>query len=492
MTFAEQIKVTTQSTVRTVKDRPIETILLLILTIVNTFCLNVWEGKLLDSVWLVCPMMLPITLFTNYITPRGHSMRLAYDLMLPVLLLLIVACADERFIELRDTTQYTTIVTLLWLGCLVCQDFKNDNEFIPRLASLGWALLRSALVSTAVTVTLLILNFVSITLFDVNVGWRFMAIPWTLLFPIEFLAFFASSKRVTSITSPIANGLLNFLVSPALMFFLLMLYVYIFKILFSWELPNGGVARMTYVFFIVSIISTSLYRIAMVNVFNRFYYWMPILSLPVIALFWTSVIYRIAQYGLTEMRVWLVMAGILNLVFMLMLVLDRNRCYKMMIVHAIGFLFVLGLVPPLSAKNIAYYFSGDTIDESAEYEKRRAASIAAYKWFKNSEMNLDTDGYSRVIRGYSFVMSDTLCVRDSRDSVVVRISNEKFMRNIARCNGLSLAQLKDSLNRSVLENDCQCVVNLNIPIDTVVVSFGNIYFNGEGLSSTQDVLILAK
>lgn len=469
----ESFSQSTHDTMKTFKERPVECILILILTICNTFARDAFDGLLYQSTWLVIPIMFLAAFIANALLPQDNNWRKLYEFILPLAIIGLIGGTDEKFAELRSTTEYYTIISLLFAGCLIVKHFKNDLEFIINMTSIGWAALRSLVISLAAWMAFSILVLSIENIFEITIESHLLSIPWTLVFPILLLSFYDHTPQVSTIESPFANGLLNFVVTIAIIGFTVILYAYIIKILVTWNLPHGGIARMTYLFFIASITTSSLYRLTMMNVFNSFYHWLPILSLPIIVLYWVAVIRRIYDFGFTEPRVYMVMAGIINLVFMFMVFFDRKIAYKSTITYAMGFAFVLGLIPPISAQNIASNLQWTNAVSTVVSENIAVAEdlpVSSFKFIENDNQPIDIHGFKTAIFPKATISGDSL-ILENDDKIILITGYEDMIRRIAHRNDMTY---DDFLG---LAYTGYGTATLNVEMDSVYISFKKIIFN---------------
>lgn len=479
----------------TIHKHPVEALILLMLSICDSFLDSVADGLVLRSAWFSLPILLLIAYIARTYIHNDSSWRRAYEMIFPLSLIILLAGIDEKFVGMQDTTAYNTIVSLLSIWALTIGHFKNDSDFIVNMTSLGWAAIRSFFVVFISWASFFIVISVAESILEVNIDSNILHIPWTLVFPILMFTLYEHTAPIDTIESDIANGILNFVVTIALMLFTLIMYIYIFKIIFSCELPSGGIARVTYIYFLTSIAASSLYRIAMVNIFNRFYYWLPLVAVPIIILFWIAVIRRIYDYGFTEQRVYMVAAGILNLVFMFMMVYKRQYTYKTTIQYAAVSLFVLGLVPPLSAENISKHLQwtnamAPDVVNKAETESF-SSTLEPYKIFYNNNSSVDITQYSKMIIPADVISHgdtiDILLTRDTANFVTphhITLYSDKLIRDLAHQNNMIYDDFLGLAFRGAT------LAPLNLRKDSMLVIFRHIMVNSTNCeASVQAVLI---
>lgn len=89
---------------------------------------------------------------------------------------------------------------------------------------------------------------------------------------------------------------------------------------------------------------------------NKYYRWFyrffGYISLPVIVMFFIGLIYRINEYGFTESRVYMTVAGIEMLTGSLVLIIARKNRFKIILYTAAALIVLSTYIPYISAKDI--------------------------------------------------------------------------------------------------------------------------------------------
>ena len=146
--------------------------------------------------------------------------------------------------------------------------------------------------------------------------------------------------------------ILNFILSPAVIIYTVILYTYFIKIAFQWDLPKGGVAWMVMGFITVALVG----RMAQSILTKRFYDWyynrFMLIAIPPLIMYWIGSIYRIQLYNFTESRFYLMVAGVLMTLFVLMLWKKRTRKYQLMTLIFGAAIILFTYIPGISAKSI--------------------------------------------------------------------------------------------------------------------------------------------
>ena len=146
--------------------------------------------------------------------------------------------------------------------------------------------------------------------------------------------------------------ILNFILSPAVIIYTVILYTYFIKIVFEWDLPKGGVAWMVMGFITVALVG----RVAQSILSHRYYDWFynrfTLIAIPPLIMYWIGSIYRIRLYSFTESRFYLMVAGVLMTLFVLMLFKERTRKYQLMALIFGAAIILFTYIPGISAKSI--------------------------------------------------------------------------------------------------------------------------------------------
>ena len=146
--------------------------------------------------------------------------------------------------------------------------------------------------------------------------------------------------------------ILNFILSPAVIIYTVILYTYFIKIVFEWDLPKGGVAWMVMGFVTVALIGRVAQSILSQRYYDWFYNRFTLIAIPPLILYWIGSIYRIRLYSFTESRFYLMVAGVLMTVFVLMLWKKRTRKYQLMALIFGAAIILFTYIPGISAKSI--------------------------------------------------------------------------------------------------------------------------------------------
>ena len=180
--------------------------------------------------------------------------------------------------------------------------------------------------------------------------------------------------------------ILNFILSPAVIIYTVILYTYFIKIVFVWDLPKGGVAWMVMGFITVALIGRVAQSILSQRYYDWFYSRFTFIAIPPLIMYWIGSIYRIRLYSFTESRFYLMVAGVLMTLFVLMLFRQRTRRYQVMALIFGAAIILFTYIPGISAKSIGLHCQKQRLAELISELKLTDA--------KTGKLNDDIDTWS--------------------------------------------------------------------------------------------------
>lgn len=116
-------------------------------------------------------------------------------------------------------------------------------------------------------------------------------------------------RRIDADAGGLSRRLVDWIVTPALIVYTAIVYLYMAKIAVTWSLPRGGVAYMVCIFAVVTLLVRLLGEGFAERRAAWFYDRFSMVMLPAAVLFWLGAARRIGDYGLTEARVYLLLCG---------------------------------------------------------------------------------------------------------------------------------------------------------------------------------------
>jgi len=160
------------------------------------------------------------------------------------------------------------------------------------------------------------------------------------------------SAQINKIRNIICTPVVNYILTPALIVFTAIIYLYILKIAVTFTLPNGTLSIIVTAYVIAGILIKALTGITEKEKFSTFYKFLyPLFIIPLI-LFWVGAFQRVAEYGFTEARVYLFVGGGILSISTILLMLRKTNKYLYICYIAIAILSIFTFIPPISAKTI--------------------------------------------------------------------------------------------------------------------------------------------
>lgn len=258
-----------------------------------------------------------------------------------------------------------SLVLLIGLSVLVCPFFRSKND-LP-----FWNFSRYTLGAAAISVIIggVIFGGISLLygmldiLFHVSIPWKAYGdtgIITTLLLPVFlFLLQQPSGEKKHNYalhTVQILNIFSRFLLMPLLLLYTVVLYVYAVRILVMWTLPNGWVSvPISVLMGGIVLLAMLLYPARMQENPKKFdelcCRWMPLLILPLLFLMTIGVSKRLNDYGITYMRLYLLLFNLWCYGICVYLILTRSLKIKA-IPLSFSIIFMLFSVGPWNFVNI--------------------------------------------------------------------------------------------------------------------------------------------
>ena len=175
---------------------------------------------------------------------------------------------------------------------------------------------------------------------------------WYVLAPQVCCTLIRQNEDEVSEPFKVLRLILNFILSPAVIIYTVILYTYFIKIVLQWDLPKGGVAWMVMGFITVALIGRVAQSILSQRYYDWFYNRFTLIAIPPLIMYWIGSIYRIRLYSFTESRFYLMVAGVLMTLFVLMLWKKRTRRYQLMALIFGAAIILFTYIPGISAKSI--------------------------------------------------------------------------------------------------------------------------------------------
>ena len=302
-----------EGAVRVVRSYPVETLLALYACIrcLLTYELDWSEEELFNRLGLV-PLFFALALAVNNLAGRGPWRKVYWVVWAPIVPLTLWSGLGDWIESASFRISLGILAPLLLL--LSLRAVRNDRFVNGALVWLRSGALALLFANVALGLFYAIL-YSATYIFGLGGAWIEHVAVWavticeTLAVPLLFLMMADRWRDAELRGSRILEMLLNYIVTPALLIYAAILYLYMAKILVTWTLPEGGVAYLVFGFTMTALAVKALGQLLEKRIYDWFFDRFSLVSLPVLALFWIGVVRRTNEYGLTEPRVYLVVCG---------------------------------------------------------------------------------------------------------------------------------------------------------------------------------------
>lgn len=345
-----------EESVRTMRRYPVE----LLLTLCSCIgCLVIYELQSFPDWGIrVCllPLFATLALVVNHLAGQGPWRKLYWVCWAPILPLFLWTGFDEW---ITSSSGAVTCLVLAPLAVFLCRRAVQNDRFVCDL--IVW--LRSAVLAVLfanVALGLFCAILYSTTyIFGLDGPWIQDVAVYAVIFietfvvPMLFLMMSDRWAGAECLGNRVADILINYIITPALLIYTAILYLYMVKILVSWELPRGGVAYLVFGFTIAALSIQALQLILQKRIYNWFFDRFSLIALPTQLLFWIGVMRRVNEYGVTPARVYLLVCGGLMTLCVAIFLSRKLGRYFWVVLSAWVVFALLAFVPMLSVEKIA-------------------------------------------------------------------------------------------------------------------------------------------
>ena len=326
----------------------------------------------------------------------------AYWAVLPLYALCaLVPCEWHR------STAFAILNALLPAVYLVARGCTGNERFATRLLSL----VRSAVVAVGVgglmclLMTAIYYSTEALFGFTLRGSESFiLSLSFVLITPLLFIGMEDGADEPTA--TRLEEAVVNYVLTPALLIYNVVLYVYVVWIAVRWQLPEGSVATMVCVFGAVAMIVAWLRPRLERRPVEWYFRWFGLIALPLVALLWVAVGYRVGQYGLTVDRCLLTGVGVVFTLYCLLSLLRWRRLAWSATALAVLLGVVLAVGGPLSARQMSVR---SQLGIARQYAQKIGVLNADGTIMKTSDMEGDTANrveHRAIYQAIKYIQSD--------------------------------------------------------------------------------------
>lgn len=281
---------------------------------------------------------------------RGANLRMIYYLSwLPIIPFWFVDVSDW----INSVSFGVSLVATLPLVVFAARRVK-DNVLFAADAMKYVLNLIAAVVFTSIAYGLVMgIYFSAVFIFGFEESMKFIGhsalFLYSVVAPILYFSFIAYNIGKETKPNRFLDILLNFIVTPALLIYSVVLLVYFLKILFTWSLPIGGVAMMVLIYAAIAFVTKALQPLLSKRYYDWFFDRLSIIISPAIFMYWVAILYRVSQYGLTESRVYVLICGVVATVLLILFFRKGRGRYIVPTYLAVALLALFTYIPPITA-----------------------------------------------------------------------------------------------------------------------------------------------
>ena len=315
-----------------------------------------WSGNDLFEKLALVPLFFALALALNVLAGRGPWRRVYWVCWTPIVPLTFWSGLGAWVESAPYFISVGILAPLLLL--LSLRAVRNDRFVSGAIIWLRSGLLAFVFVGVALGLFYAIL-YSTTYIFGLDGKWIEHVAVWaasiceTVGVPLLFLMMADRWRGAECRGSRILEVLLNYIVTPALLIYAAILYLYMVKILFTWSLPEGGVAYMVFGFTMTALAVKALQQLSEKRMYDWFFDRFSLVSLPVLVLFWIGAVRRTNEYGLTEPRVYLLVCGSLMTLCVLLFLSQRTGRYLWVCLAAWVSFAALAYVPVFEPGRVA-------------------------------------------------------------------------------------------------------------------------------------------
>jgi hypothetical protein len=317
-----------------------------------------WITRILATLMLGVPLMLALRQFHETLRNEASWIRwVSYALGIAALalyLFFLLPIMDAAVPAMR----YAALTAALWIAFICIPFLPDEGQPETYLLGLGFRLLVTGAYSGIIIGGCSAILFTLDRLLNVPVipeNYADVSVLTALLFaPAYFLAAVPEKGDAPAPYPRLFRALLLYVVLPLLSVYTVILYVYFGKLLVTMDWPQGLVANLVLWYALIGIVVLFLLKpLTEENQWGRFFYtWFPRLLPPSLAMLFAAIWIRIAQYGLTENR-YFVIAGALWALGIAVYLIIRRRSRGIVIPVSAVLVLVLTVSGPWSAFSVS-------------------------------------------------------------------------------------------------------------------------------------------
>lgn len=341
--------------VEVVQKFPLEVTLTIYSTVIAIIASETNDDNLSSRV-LLLPLFFIIILFFNIFTFKRKFRFLYWLSIIPIIPLSIWGGEPEW---VKTFQFWGTTIAFAPLLLFLSKRYVDNKSLVKYIFSLITSVFSGLIMAFIAYGLFCALFYSTVYIFKFDGEWTSnvqtyaFIITTTFLTPILFLMFFEKTGDKAIVSNRFFDILLNYIVTPALLIYIIILYVYIVKIIIIWELPSGGLANMVFTFVLSAMIVKAIQLILAKPIYTWFFNRMSWYVCPIIILFWIGASRRVIEYGFTEWRYVMMVCGIVMTLYLILFSKKKWAHYFYVLIASLFITTLVCYVPVLNPKTVS-------------------------------------------------------------------------------------------------------------------------------------------
>ncbi len=307
-----------------------------------------------------------------------------------IIALIIAVVSNKYIIENNSLISKITAIYILAIVIIgLIKLFKNSKDNLGKYTTKVCSnLFKTHLIFSVLSMGLLMIGLIIISLFFKDADDLFLLRLEILVGGIYYIP-----SLIYSFTSTDNNALyfivfiLNNIASILLMITFLIIYVYMFKIIITWNIPSNHIFRIISLLFILGLpLWTMINSFDQDNIVVKICQKLPIAFIPLIALQIYSLLLRISSNGFTVTRYVGLMLLIVEICYLVLYIVKEEKIYTLgYLIIVMAFIGII--VPKINAIDVAissqYKTLTKLLDKKTLSPKEHSRLYSAYIYLQD-------------------------------------------------------------------------------------------------------------
>jgi hypothetical protein len=303
------------------------------------FDLHFWYFNVIASAYLGMLLSIALTMWAEKRKFR-RGLRTALQAAVVVIAVLYYLSLPDPYMQQAFIRFVLYALGLHWLIAFVAFSGRENNGFWVFNKKLFLRLLTSILYTAVLYLGFALALLAIENLFKVNVDSRLYPDIWFVLVGVFntwfFLSGFPADYESPAAIKDYPKGLkifTQFVLLPILTVYLLILYAYLFRIIFTATWPYGSVSYLVLGFSVAGILTILLVwplreeeNDKWISGYSRFFY---VALFPLIVMLFMAIWKRVAAYGITELRYFVLLLAMWLLIMAFYFLLSKRKSIRL-------------------------------------------------------------------------------------------------------------------------------------------------------------------